>query len=96
MFVVIFKAKEKEFNDAYYQTADRMRELAINKYACQGFESVLEGGKEITLSYWLSESDIKAWKNNEEHLLAQKKGEDEWYSYFSVEIAEIKREYNSD
>ena len=96
MFVVIFKAEEKEFNQAYYKTAGRMRDLAINQYACQGIDSVFEDGKETTLSYWLSEKDIQDWKNNAEHLLAQKKGAEEWYSHFSVEIAEIKREYHSD
>ena len=96
MFVVIFKAEEKHFNKEYHETAVLMRDLAINQYACQGMESVFEDGNEVTLSYWLSEEDIKAWKNDAEHLLAQKKGAEEWYSHFSVEIAEIKREYYSD
>lgn len=95
MFVVIFKAEEKEFNQTYHETASRMRDLAVSQYACQGMESVCEDGKEITLSYWLSEDDIYAWKNNVEHLFVQKKGSEEWYSYFQVEIAEIKRSYNS-
>lgn len=95
MFVVIFRAEEKDFNNEYRDTAIRMRDLAVNQYACQGMESVLEAGKEITLSYWLTEDDIKAWKMNPEHLLAQKKGADEWYKNFQVEIAEIKRSYHS-
>ena len=95
MFVVIFKAEAKEFDMAYRETADRMRELALNQYGCQGMESVFEDGKEITLSYWLSEDDIKNWKNNMEHLLAQKKGAEEWYRSYQVEIAEIKRGYQS-
>ena len=34
MYAVIFKAKTKELDDAYFKMAKGMRELAINEYGC--------------------------------------------------------------
>ncbi len=95
MFVVIFKAKVRQFDDEYSQTAQRMRELALTEFGCLEFNAVTEGDFEIALSYWPSEEHIRAWKQHTEHLAAQKLGKQRWYESYSVEIAEIKRSYKS-
>ena len=66
-----------------------MRELALNEYGCQEFTAVTEGLEEIAISYWDSLEDIKKWKQNSEHLIAQKLGTEKWYDNYSVEIVEI-------
>jgi len=43
MYAVIFKAKLAQIDDAYFKTAKRMRELALGKYGCLEFVSVMEG-----------------------------------------------------
>lgn len=94
MFVVIFKAKVGEQDAQYAQTVSIMRELAFNKYNCQDFMAVTEGEQEIALSYWLSERDIKNWHEDSQHAVAQQLGKERWYSGYSVEVAEIKRQYS--
>jgi len=94
MYAVIFKAKTKELDEAYFIMAKRMRELAINEYACQEFTSVTEGSNEIAISYWKSLEDIKKWKQNSEHIVAKKFGIKKWYEEYSVEIVEILTSYN--
>ena len=50
-------------------------------------------GVGITVSYWETLESIKAWKNNEVHLEAQKQGRVKWYEYFTVRICKVEREY---
>jgi len=89
MYAVIFKATIAEFDDEYFRTAERLKELAFSKFDCQDFVSVTEGDEEIAISYWETLQHIRDWKNDPEHRLAQARGRDKWYKSFSVEICEI-------
>jgi len=94
MYAVIFKAKTKKLDDAYFEMAKRMRELALNEYGCLEFTAVTEGVNEIAISYWESLEQIKKWKQNSEHLVAQKRGQEKWYEDYSVEIVQVISKYN--
>lgn len=89
MIAVIFKATIAEFDDEYFRTAERLKDLAFKKYGCQDFVSLTEGNEEIAISYWQSMQQIRDWKNDPEHRRAQKMGRDKWYKAFKVEICEI-------
>ena len=91
MYAVIFKATTAQLDDEYFRLAEHLRELAFNKYGCVDFISATEGDQEIAISYWKTEQQIRDWKNDPEHRLAQAKGRDKWYSSVSVEICEIVR-----
>lgn len=94
MYVVIFKAEFKKRDREYLETAKRMRELARIKYGCLEFVSLCEGEKEISISYWESEDQIRRWKQDEEHVKAQEKGKVLWYRSYSIEVAGITRAYS--
>jgi len=96
MYAVIFRAKTKKLDKTYFETAKRMRELALNEYGCLEFTAVTEGENEIAISYWDSLEQIKKWKQNSEHLRAQKLGQEKWYEDYSVEIVEIISKYNKE
>ena len=93
MYAVIFKAKLAQSDDGYFQTAKRMRELALGKYGCLEFVSVMEGDEEIAVSYWENETQIMNWKKNPEHIRAQHKGRTRWYESYSVEVCKVERSY---
>ena len=93
MYAVIFRAEIKKLDDTYYELAKRMRELAIQKYACSEFTAVTEETNEIAISYWKSLDDIKAWKQDSEHLVAQEMGMNKWYESYQVQVVKILREY---
>ena len=93
MYAVIFKAEISRLDKSYYETALRMRELAINKYGCTEFVAVTEGNCEIAISYWENQEQIKKWKQDAEHLVAQKLGRSTWYKTYKVEVVEVIREY---
>lgn len=95
MFVVIFRATARQLDAEYSATAARMRELALTQFGCLEFVAVTEGDQEVALSYWPDETRIRAWKQHADHLMAQQLGRERWYSGYSVEVAEIKRHYQS-
>ena len=95
MYAVIFRAETNEIDNSYLTTAARMRELAIQHYGCIELTSTTEGTQEITVSYWADLEDIKQWKENPEHKIAQELGRTKWYKWYQVQIVDIVREYKS-
>ena len=95
MYAVIFRAEITELDAGYAAMAERMRDLAINQYGCKEFIATTEGNTEIAISYWDSEAQIKLWKQNAEHLSAQKTGRLKWYKSYTVQVVEVVREYSS-
>lgn len=93
MYVVIFHAKTRKLDAEYLETARLMRETALAKFGCIDIHSVIQGQDEVTLSYWLNEESIRAWKTHPEHILVQQVGRERWYESYSVQIAQVSREY---
>lgn len=93
MYVVIFRARIRAVDAEYAQTAARMRELALAQFGCLEFQAVTEGDSEVALSYWPDEASIRAWRAHPEHLLAQQAGRDRWYASYTVQVADVTREY---
>jgi heme-degrading monooxygenase HmoA len=83
-----------EDDAGYAAMATRMDELAAAQPGYLGLESARGAdGLGITVSYWRSAADARAWKGVSEHLGAQKLGRERWYKMFRVRIAEVAREY---
>ncbi|OIQ29272.1 MAG: antibiotic biosynthesis monooxygenase [Bacteroidetes bacterium MedPE-SWsnd-G2] len=92
-YAVIFTSGLNKKIEGYEEMANRMEQLAKSQDGFLGIESARnEIG--ITVSYWQTLDDIKAWKTNSEHLLAQKKGIEEWYDWYNVKICKVEREYS--
>lgn len=95
MYAVIFRAEINEFDGAYSEMADQLRELAIKKYNCTEFVALAEENYEIAISYWKDENSIRLWKEDSRHLVAQNLGVSKWYKNYKVQIVKIVREYSS-
>jgi heme-degrading monooxygenase HmoA len=93
VFVVIFRARLRSPDSEYSVVAARLRELALTQFGCLHFHAVTEGRDELALSYWPSEAAIVAWKSHPEHTLAQAAGRTRWYESYSVQVAQLTREY---
>ncbi|UAM99248.1 antibiotic biosynthesis monooxygenase [Polaribacter litorisediminis] len=91
-FAVIFSTIVEDSLEGYLETADRMEELAKQQNGFLGMESArTEIG--ITVSYWQTEEDIIAWKNNIEHTEARILGREKWYKQYQLRICKVEREY---
>ncbi len=93
-YAVIFTSLRTDGDNGYGQMAARMVELAAAQPGFLGIESAREEVG-ITVSYWADLESVKAWKKNAEHLEAQSKGRNEWYSHFRLRISKVEREYGT-
>ncbi len=96
MYAVIFKAEIKHLDAAYHKIASRMWELACAEFGCTEFSSAREGANELAIFPWPNLLHIKNWKQNTEHLPAQKFGRSRWHKSYSVRIVELLRKDNRD
>lgn len=91
IFTAVFSGREAE---EYAEMAARMVALMKDVPGYLGYETAqAEGGGEITVCYWESEDGIRAWKANAEHLAAQKRGREAFYSAYHIRIAKVERAY---
>ncbi|GAA6153999.1 antibiotic biosynthesis monooxygenase family protein [Pseudoteredinibacter isoporae] len=91
-YAVVFSSVRTEGDQGYGNMADRMLELAKQQEGFLGVESAREE-LGITVSYWMDLDSIKRWKQNAEHLEAQRLGHKQWYSSFKTRIAKVERDY---
>ncbi|MGK9066377.1 antibiotic biosynthesis monooxygenase family protein [Stutzerimonas chloritidismutans] len=91
-YAVIFTSLRAEGDQGYGAMAGRMLELAAMQPGFLGVESARDGVG-ITVSYWASLEAIRRWKQQAEHLEAQRLGRERWYSTFKVRIAWVERDY---
>ena len=91
-YAVIFTSILTEGDNGYGKMAGRMMELAPQQPGFLGVESVRQDIG-ITVSYWSSLEAISHWKQNSEHLVAQKYGRSQWYADFRIRISKVERDY---
>jgi heme-degrading monooxygenase HmoA len=96
-FAVIFSSKRSDVHQAEYEKmSTRMVELAKSQEGFLGVDSVRSSdGFGITVSYWKSETSIRAWKRQSEHLVAQELGKTKWYESYVTRICRVERDYES-
>lgn len=91
-YAVIFTSKLSDMTDGYSEMAIHMEELAAQQEGFLGIESA-RNELGLTISYWSSLEAIKTWKHNTDHLVAQKRGNEDWYSWYKVRICKVERDY---
>lgn len=93
-YAVIFSSQRTEDDHGYGKMAQAMEELASKQKGFIGIESARDQGLGITVSYWESLEDIKKWKENSAHKIAQEKGKSNWYKNYHVRICRVEKEYD--
>lgn len=92
-YAVIFTNIRTDIEEGYGEMAERMVELARQQPGFLGVESARDG-LGITVSYWTDLDAIKLWKDNVEHVEAQRLGHKKWYAAFTTRIAKVERDYS--
>lgn len=92
-YAVIFTSTRTDEDESYNEMGLKMLELAQLQEGFLGVESARnEIG--ITVSYWESLESIQKWKQNLDHLDAQRKGITHWYKNYTVRICLVEKEYS--
>lgn len=91
---VIFTSLLDEPAEGYAAMAEAMERLAAAQPGYLGIESArTPGGLGISVSYWRTVEEARAWKANADHLGAQRLGRERWYRAYRVRVAEVRRDY---
>lgn len=97
MFAVIFEVKPTEAGkEKYLESAAELRKFLENRsgfISIERFQSLIEEGKILSLSFWEDEASIKAWRNVMEHRTAQKNGKDSLFESYRIRVAQVARDY---
>lgn len=97
MYAVIFEVEIAEGKkDQYLNIAAKLKEQLVKMdgfISIERFESLVNEGKLLSLSFWEDEKSLLNWKKNIDHLAAQKKGRESIFKDYRIRIAEVKRDY---
>src|SRR5579864_4728520 len=88
-YAAVITVQRSESDDGYVDMADAMYELARTQPGFLAMESVYDPAQRagITSSYWTSDEAIAAWKQQADHLVAQRVGQERWYRAYTIRIA---------
>src|SRR5207248_3429449 len=97
-YAVLFTSLRTEADDeGYAAMADAMAALGAAQPGYLGIESTRGAdGVGITISYWSTLDAIRAWKENVDHLAAQRLGRARWYRAYRLRVAKVERAYGCD
>lgn len=89
---VVFTSVRTDDTDGYDAMAAAMETLVRSQPGFLGMESA-RADVGITVSYWATEDDARAWKRVAEHVAAQRLGRERWYADYRVRVANVTRDY---
>lgn len=97
MYAVIFEVEiNKGQKDNYLKIATMLKEQLIKMpgfISIERFESLVNEGKLLSLSFWENEESLLFWKKNIDHLAAQKKGRESIFKDYRIRISKVQRDY---
>jgi heme-degrading monooxygenase HmoA len=97
MIAVIFEVTVREgVGQRYFDLAGALRpelEKVDGFISIERFESLVNPGKYVSLSFWRDEDSVRAWREHEGHALAQEEGKRSVFADFRISVAEVKRQY---
>src|SRR3546814_8986988 len=97
MIAVIFELEPREGQAArYFDIAASLAPLLeeIDGFiSIERFESVVQPGKFVSLSFWRDEAAVEAWRTLEDHRTAQAAGRGEIFADYRLRVASVIRHY---
>jgi heme-degrading monooxygenase HmoA len=91
---VIFTSLRSDDGVDYLETDAALLELVAQQPGYLGVEAVDDGTMGISVSYWATDADARAWKQVADHVAAQKLGRERWYRAYAVRVATVERAYD--
>ncbi|MBU6489595.1 MAG: antibiotic biosynthesis monooxygenase [Burkholderiales bacterium] len=92
-YAVIFTSIRTQVDEGYAEMDRILCEAAEKQSGYLGAESARDGVG-ITVSYWRDLESIAAWKADATHLVAQKRGRENWYEEYVTRICKVERDYS--
>lgn len=94
-YSVVFTSVREEGDHGYSEMAKEMAELVrsqpgfLGSDECRGAD-----GLGITVAYFDTEENVKAWRANASHTVARNLGRERWYKSYALHVAKVERAYS--
>ncbi len=94
-YAVVFTSRRTPEDDAgYAKMSEEIEALVKRQPGYLGMESVRgEDRVGITVAYFTDPESIRAWKQQEDHRIAQRLGREKWYQAYSIRVCKVERAY---
>ncbi len=97
MIAVIFEVEPAEgHREAYLDLAAKLKPMLeeIDGFiSVERFESLMQPGKILSLSFWRDEEAVAAWRALSAHRAAQSRGRNEHFADYRLRVAGVIRDY---
>lgn len=93
MFVVVFRNRLRDGVDAEYaEHADRIYQLALGMPGLvSSTDFRAEDGERLTIVEFRSAEELEAWRVQSDHLAAQQKGREHYFTEYSLQVCKELR-----
>lgn len=94
MMVVVFRNRLRPgVEQEYSEHVQRMLQLALTMPGLiSSKDFTADDGERLTIIEFRSAEELEAWRRQGEHLDAQQRGRDRYYSEYSIQVCEQRRE----
>ena len=97
MLAVIFEVYSTQAGkDGYLKIASFLKD-ELSRFtgliSIERFQSLIEEGKLLSLSFWEDEDSLEKWRNFMNHSQAQQKGKTELFSKYRIRVCTVIRDY---
>jgi heme-degrading monooxygenase HmoA len=98
MVIVVFtiKLRPELAVDEYEQAGARMVELVSGMPGFLGMEYASSDGTELIVARFESHEALAAWREHPEHRATQKRGREEFFAHYRIEVCDEVRSYEFD
>lgn len=97
MIAVIFESRPKDGRGETYLDMGRSMNSLVEGFdgfvSIERFESVVEPGKFVAISYWRDEQAVASWRNVAEHRNVQDGSRKTVFDNYRLRVARIIRDY---
>jgi heme-degrading monooxygenase HmoA len=94
MIVTVFRSRLRPgVHDEYIALVERMNEIARTMpgyISHKGFFA--DDGERVTIVEFESKEGLQAWRSNPEHMAAQRKARETYYTEYHVQVCTLDRE----
>ena len=93
MIIGIFRSRFREGGaDSYPEVAARMVELVSELSGFRGIRTfTADDGERVSIFEFESLEALDEWKRNAEHLIAQRRGHDEFFESYEIQVCQPLR-----
>lgn len=96
MIVILFRSKlTSAAGEDFAEASDALLAYVRSTYgddlvAMKSYTA--EDGERLTVVWWRDPETLERWRSNPKHLEVKRLGRERWYDFYSMEVAEVRRE----